>query len=78
MCDKCNDTGWRQILVTDPVLDTDEGPTYWTERPCPCQQEPEAPEIDVYEKPPDWLLYSQTAQRDLEREIYRQIEQEEE
>ena len=59
MCQLCNGTGWRRVLVTDPVLDTGEGPTYWTELPCPCQQEPEPPEIDPHEEIPAWLLYSQ-------------------
>jgi len=59
MCELCNDTGWRRVLVRDPVTDTGEGPEYWCELPCPCQQEPEPAEIDVNEEPPGWLLYSQ-------------------
>ncbi len=59
MCKLCNGTGWRRVPVTDPVLPDGSGPTYWTELPCPCQQEPEPPEIDPFEEPPEWLLYSQ-------------------
>jgi len=60
MCKLCNDTGWRLVLRHDPVLYTGEGPEYWEEIRCECQQEPTPPsEVEPFEEPPDWLLYSQ-------------------
>lgn len=70
-CSKCSFTGKLGRFVTDPVLPSDEGPTYWIEDDCPhCH--------GVDGAQPDWVTQINDAATQAEiDEAWRQHAEEE-